>query len=98
MAAIKWTLQAADDLESITNFIAKDSFHFACLFAVDILNAIERLIKFPQSGRIVLEFKNPTIRELILGNYRIVYRYKKDIVEILTIYHSARILNQGKPK
>jgi len=32
------------------------------------------------------------IREIILGNYRIIYRIKDDIVEILTVYHSARLL------
>jgi len=33
------------------------------------------------------------IREVILGNYRIVYRTKQEFVEILTIYHGARLLN-----
>jgi plasmid stabilization system protein ParE len=37
MAEVKWTIQAADDLESITNFIAQDSEHYAQLFASDIL-------------------------------------------------------------
>ena len=34
MVEVKWTLQAAEDLESITDFIAKDSLYYARLFAV----------------------------------------------------------------
>ena len=37
MVEIRWTPQAADDLEAITNFIAVDSAHYARLFARDVL-------------------------------------------------------------
>ena len=84
MAEVKWTLQAAGDLEAITEFIAQDSEYYAQLFAIDVLNAAERLVEFPESGRIVPEANNPSIREIIFGNYRIVYRFRKETVEILT--------------
>lgn len=78
MVEVKWTPQAAEDLESITEFIAKDSLYYARLFAVDIFEAVNRLIKFSNSGRVVPEFNDPTVRELLLGSYRLVYRFKKD--------------------
>jgi toxin ParE1/3/4 len=59
------------NLEAITGFIAKDSPYYARLFAIDTLGAIDRLAKFPKSGRIVPELRNPVIREVILGNYRL---------------------------
>lgn len=93
MVEVRWTRQAAVDVESITRFISKDSPHYARLFVVDIFEAIEQLIKFPGSGRVVPELKDPAIRELILGNYRLVYRFKKDLIELLTVYHGARILD-----
>ena len=93
MAELRWTQQASNDLESITAFIANDSEFYAQLFAVDILQAVERLADFPESGRIVPEANNPIIREIILGNYRIVYRFRKETVEILTVYHGARLLD-----
>ena len=96
MVEVKWTLQATNDLESIANFIAKDSFHYSRLFVVDIFESVDRLINFPNSGRIVPELNDSTVRELILGNYRLVYRFKKDIVELLTIYHGARLLNPSR--
>lgn len=93
MAEIRWSPQAADDLESITTFISTDSAYYAQLFAVDVLTAVERLEAFPLSGRVVPEINDAEIREIILGNYRIVYRYRDILVEILTIYHGARLLN-----
>jgi len=45
----------------------------------------------PESGRVVPELGISQIRELIEGNYRIVYRLlSKELVEILTVHHSAR--------
>jgi len=92
MGRLRWTAQAVKDVETICEFIAKDSIVYAHLFAKDILQAVKRLAKFPKSGRIVSEFSDENIREIILGNYRIIYRIKNNIIEILTVYHSARLL------
>lgn len=93
MAQVRWTPNAADDLEAIAAFIALDSNHYASLFVLDVLTAVERLAEFPKLGRIVPETTDPAIRELLLGNYRIVYRLKPDLVEIITVYHGARLLD-----
>jgi len=98
MAEVRWTPQAADDLEAIADFIAEDSPHYASLFVVDVLDAVQRLEVFPKSGRIVPEANDPIIREIILGNYRIIYRVKPEIVEILTVYHGARLLDPSRLK
>jgi len=96
MAEIRWTHQATDDLKSITEFISQDSPHYARLFALDIIEAIERLVDFPELGRMVPEKDDPIIREIIMGNYRIVYRLKDNLVELLTIHHGARLLDPSK--
>ena len=93
MARLKWTRQAVDDIESICEFIGKDSFQYAQMFSHDVIKAVKRIEFFPLSGRIVPEFSHKKLREVIRGNYRIIYRVHDDTVEILTIYHSARILN-----
>ena len=92
MAKIKWTPQALEDIETIANFIARDSTYYADIFTVNIFETVERLELFPESGRTVPELNLKEIREVILGNYRIIYRLKEDIVEILTVYHSTRLL------
>ena len=93
MAEVRWTAQAADDLESIAEFIARDSPQYARLFVLDVLQAVERLAPFPMIGRTVPELSDPMIREVLLGAYRIVYRVREELVEILTVYHGARLLD-----
>jgi toxin ParE1/3/4 len=93
MAPVRWTPQAANDLDAIAEFIARDSPHFAGLFAADVLQAVDRLVDFPESGRMVPEIGEKNIREIILGSYRRIYRRRTEAVEILTVHHGARILD-----
>jgi plasmid stabilization system protein ParE len=53
--------------------------------------AVERLAVFPESGRIVPEFRDPALREVLWRNYRIVYRCRSRCVEIVTVFHGARL-------
>ena len=98
MVEVRWTLQASQDLNSIVDFIARDSSQYARLFVVDIFQAVERIGEFPESGRMVPELRDPVVREIILGNYRLVYRLREKRVELLTIYHGARLLDPSKLK
>ncbi len=93
MAKVTWTQQALEDLEAVCIFIARDAPLYAELFAGQVLRATDRLEDFPLSGRVVPEIGQENIREIILGNYRIIYRVLPEEVEILTIYHGARVLN-----
>ncbi len=93
MAQVRWTPQAADDLDAITEFIAQGSPAYAVLFVIDVLATVEHLVRFPRVGRVVPEIGDAAIRELILGNYRIIYRLQADVAEILTIHHGARLLD-----
>ncbi len=69
---------------------------YAEMFAIRVFNATDRLKIFPESGRIVPEINQHNIREVIFGNYRIIYRLQDDEVQILTVYHSARLLDPNK--
>ncbi|MEI6050614.1 MAG: type II toxin-antitoxin system RelE/ParE family toxin [Bacteroidota bacterium] len=93
MVKIVWTDLSVFELKEIFNYISIDSKRYA-------KNQVER-IKFktlilktiPEIGRIVPELENSEIRELIEGNYRIVYRIKTiDYIEILTGHHTSRNL------
>ncbi len=96
MAELRWTLQAVDDLEAITDLIAADSTHYANLFAMNVLEAVERVADFPNSGRVVPELNDSGIREVFFGSYRIIYRVKEELAEILTVYHGSRLLDPSK--
>jgi plasmid stabilization system protein ParE len=71
---VRWTPQAAEDLQAIYDFIARDSTVYAQLTVEDILSAIDRLTRFPLLGRRVPERERDALRELIKPPYRIVYR------------------------
>jgi addiction module RelE/StbE family toxin len=96
MAEVRWTVQAVDDLDAIARFIEADSPHYASLFVIDVLDAAERLRQFPLSGRVVPEAGSPSVREVLLGNYRLVYRVRGEMVEVLTVYHRARLLDPSE--
>ncbi|MEK6700542.1 MAG: type II toxin-antitoxin system RelE/ParE family toxin [Nitrospirota bacterium] len=93
MAQVSWTEQALDDVAATCEFIARDSFRYAQLFADRVFTAAGRLEISPRLGRVVPEFGRDDIREILLGNYRIVYRVFPHKVEILTVYHGARLLD-----
>ena len=52
---------------------------------------MEGLKDNPRSGRMVPELGDESIREVIHGNYRIVYRLRHDLVEVATVFHGARL-------
>jgi len=91
MVQINWTTQARDDLKAIAEFIITDSIKYARLQVSKIRSKTQVLKTHQNSGRMVPEFDNPAIRELIEGRYRIVYKNVSDNrIDILTIHHSAR--------
>ena len=65
MKEIRWTRRAVEDVQAIRQFIAQDSIHYAELVTQRITVAVERLRVFPESGRIVPELQQPTVREII---------------------------------
>jgi plasmid stabilization system protein ParE len=89
---LRWTIQAADDLEAIKEFIGRDSPSYARHVVEELYEAAARIPPFPDIGRIVPERGDPAIREVLRPPYRIIYRRGSEIIEILTIHHSARLL------
>lgn len=92
MIEVVWSPQAISDVESIRDYISRDSPHYGTLVARHIVDAIERLRSFPESGRIVPELEESTLREVLWRDYRIVYRCSPEVVEIVTVFHGARLL------
>lgn len=69
MVKISWTPLAQNDLEEIEAYIAQDSQAYAIITVEKIFERTFILAKHPKSGRVVPEFENENIRELIEGNY-----------------------------
>jgi toxin ParE1/3/4 len=92
VARIDWSPQSLRDLEAIRAYIAQDSPRYADLMVERIVSAVERLAVFPESGRIVPERNDSTIREVIVRPYRVVYRVRPQLVEIVTVFRGSRLL------
>lgn len=92
MAQLRWTLAAQQDLLSIAEFISKDSWFYAVNVVEDLVRMVESLPALPFRGRIVPEYGREELRELIHGNYRLVYRVSSDGADliIVRVIHAAR--------
>ncbi|MDO9462911.1 MAG: type II toxin-antitoxin system RelE/ParE family toxin [Deltaproteobacteria bacterium] len=95
---IEWAKPALLDLESIRDYIRRDSDYYAARFVERIIKAVESLEGFPEMGRSVPEAEKENIRELLFYNYRIMYRVEAERILILTVIHGARKLSQKKPR
>jgi toxin ParE1/3/4 len=92
MVRIEWTERSLDDLHEIHDYIARDSKSYANLFIKKLYTTVQKLKDFPNMGRIVPEVTIQSVREIILQNYRIIYRITNDFVEIITVFHGSRLL------
>ena len=89
MTEVRWTERATAQLEGIKSFISQDSPAYAQAVAGRLFQAVGQLAEFPDSGRVVPERGRPEIRELVRPPYRIVYRRRPQLVEILLVFRSS---------
>ena len=87
---IVWSDPAIKDLDALHEYIARDSLHYADAFVSKIFTTVDRLERFPRSGREVPELQDGVTREIFVGNYRIVYDVSGPVVRILSILNMAR--------
>ena len=89
---IIWSPLAIERVSEIAEYIAQDKPSAAENWIDTIFSKIDKLKSSPEIGRIVPEINNNQFRELIYGNYRIIYRIEKKQISILTIRHGLQIL------
>ena len=89
---LTWAPSARLDLRELASYIAESRPLAVGRFVRQVLQLAEQLADFPESGRVVPEFDDPSIREVIRRPCRIVYRVKsqEQTVEIVRIWHAAR--------
>ena len=87
-----WSPASRDDLHDIVAFISLDNPQRAMTFGYRLISETDKLQTFPDIGRMVPEYRNPIIREIIVRPYRIVYRvnHERKLCEIVRVWHSAR--------
>ncbi|MCI0499779.1 MAG: type II toxin-antitoxin system RelE/ParE family toxin, partial [Planctomycetales bacterium] len=83
---------AVDRASEIAHYIAQDNPSAAEKWVDTVFSKVEQLKTSPEIGRIVPEIENNQFREIIYGNYRIIYPIEKKQISILTIRHGKQIL------
>jgi len=86
MMRLEWSPRAADDLVRIVRFISSDSPKAARRFGAKLKSAAESVVEYPWKGRVVPELVRPEVREIIHGNYRVVYLVQRERLVILTLF------------
>ena len=84
--------EALSDLERIVAYIAPHDAAAAERMGNHLLDAALSLNTLPERGRVVPEFHQTDLREVIFRSYRIIYRVKAGSrsVEIVRFWHAAR--------
>jgi len=89
---IIWSPLAVDRASEIADYIARDKPSAAKKWIDTVFSKVEQLKSSPETGRIIPEINDSQFRELIYGNYRIIYRIETKQISILTIRHGRQIL------
>jgi toxin ParE1/3/4 len=92
MARLVWTEPALSDLDEIAEYIALDNPEAAQRFVRKVFDRVERLEAHPKSGKRPPELQRTRYREVVVPPCRIFYRVEKDVVYILYVMRSERLL------
>ncbi len=96
MVEIIFTAQALNDINTIAEFIARDSEKYASIQTKRFFDYTDLIENNPHIGRVVPELNNKAVREIISGNYRIIYLLVNESrADILTVHHSYRLLKNS---
>ncbi len=87
-----WTELALADLESIRDYIARDSAAYAARFLGRLVEAAEILERFPETGAVVPELQVYAVRQMLHRGYRLLCRIAAARVEMLAVVHGSRDL------
>ena len=93
---IEWTQRALNDLRDIYRFIARDSKRYAQMQVEKIQNAVSKLAAFPLMGRRVPEFPDLPYRQIVVADYRVLYRSdeKQNRILVASVVHGRRLLKE----
>jgi toxin ParE1/3/4 len=89
---IIWSPLAVERISEISDYLAEDNPDAAITWVESIFKIIERFIDYPEMGCVVPELDKPNTREIIHGNYRIIYKILQENIHILTVRYLKQIL------
>jgi len=93
---VSWSPESLNRLIEIEAFIAEDNASKAIEFTDYIVSKSSIIMENPEIGRVVPEFSDPKLRELIIKGYRLVYRIVENHIEILTVFEGPRQIRKSE--
>lgn len=95
MTQVIWSPRALFDLDAIEAYIAQDNTTAARRLVAKIVERAKRIEMFPESGGFVEEDESHRYRQVLQGNYRVIYRYEptEGAAYVVTVIHAARLLD-----
>jgi plasmid stabilization system protein ParE len=83
---------ARRDLRDIVRYISLDSPERAVSLGQFLVSSTKRLADFPEMGRVVPEFGDSSLREIVVRLYRVIYRVDHGDcrVDVARFWHGAR--------
>ena len=84
---------AYSDFESIKEYYEEEGVpHIGKQFISAIIEHVQTLVDNPDIGRVVPEFGEERIRELIHSPFRVVYLREQDSIHVIRVWRSERLL------
>jgi addiction module RelE/StbE family toxin len=92
---LRWTKRARRDLIEIGRYIARDKPEAARLWVGRLRQSAQSAARQPRVGRRVPEVDRKDLREVLVGNYRIVYEVRKAEIRVLAVFEGHRLLHSA---
>ena len=94
--AVVLARSAEADLEAIVSYVARENPQAALRLGRALVASLRSLEAFPELGRVVPEFNQESLREIVRRPYRIIYRVNgaAEQIEVIRFWHGSR----GEPE
>ncbi len=89
---VKWSQESLDDIDSIAEYIARDSIYHAQNVVEKLFELGDSLLDQPEVGRMVPELNDPNVLERFIYSYRLIYEITTKEIHILGVIHGKRLL------
>jgi len=92
MAVVKisWSPEAVRDVESVLDYLSRNSPVFAKTVAAKLCSTVRSLAAFPNIGKMIPGIGDSAVREIVVYSYRLVYRVEKYQIMVVALLHGQR--------
>lgn len=82
-----WKDEAKEDLRDVLHYLSRFPSAYVDDWSNELTRKIQLLELFPEMGRIVPEKQLSHFREILVGNYRVLYIYLNNLITVIGVRH-----------